>query len=145
RLLSRPTHPFAESHMNRVITAFSLAALVTLSARDTHAQLNAGAGWAGLMLTPVGALTPIGPAVANDTARYRLQLRYGHWQFGHDDDNIHNVGVGVAIQGGAMRTTIELGYGHDASCDDCDYVMAGVDLDVPILQPENGTAGLRIA
>jgi hypothetical protein len=133
--------------MNRVITAFSLAALAALGARDLYAQSNnSGAGWTGLMLTPIGALTPMGPATANDTTQYRLQLRYGHWRFAPGDDNTHNLGLGVGFRTGSSRTTIELGYGHDASCDNCDYVMIGVDVDVPLIQPsENETGGLRVA
>jgi hypothetical protein len=133
--------------MKRLITAFSLATLAILSARDVRAQAdNSGAGWTALMVTPIGALTPIGPAVARDPAQYRLQLRYGHWQFAPGDDNTHNLGIGMSFLTGATRTTVEIGYGHDASCDKCDFYMAGVDFDVPLIErPENETAGLRVA
>jgi hypothetical protein len=125
---------------------FALVVIATLSARDMHGQSdNNGAGWISLMVTPIGALTPMGPAAANDTAWYQLQLRYGHWQF-EGGANMHTFGLGVALRSGSTRTVLEFGYGHDASCLDCNYMMLGVDVDVPVTpRPQDETGRLRVA
>jgi hypothetical protein len=125
---------------------FAMAVITALSARDVRGQSdNNGAGWVALMVTPIGALTPIGPAAANDTMWYQLQLRYGHWQ-SEGVANMHTFGFGVALRTGSTRMVIEFGYARDASCQDCNYTMLGVDLDVPLIQQtESETGRLRVA
>jgi len=132
--------------MNRLITAFSLAACIPLSAGPVLAQSeNSGAGWSALMVTPIGALTPVGPTAANDTSWYQFRLRYGHWRI-EDATDMHTIGLGVALRRGSTRTTLEFGYGHDASCLDCNYTMLGVDLDVPLTRaPASDPGRLRVA
>jgi len=133
-------------HMNRIITGCSAAALLAVVASNARAQSAKDfAGFAGLMTTPIGALTPMGPAMSGDTSRYRVQLRYGRWQAVEGDGRANDAGVGVGIRGGRTRTTIEIGYIHSSPCDDCDGLMAGVDMDIPIIESASSDrTGLRL-
>jgi opacity protein-like surface antigen len=133
--------------MKHIISGCAAAALLVASACSARAQSDDDiAGWVALMITPIGALTPKAPALAGDTSAYRLHLRYGHWQFASSDGNTHDVGAGIGFRRGRTRTTIELGYIHNTSCDNCDSFMAGADVDIPVVETSgSGGAGFRMA
>ena len=133
--------------MKYIIATSSLAVALTLPTGRADAQtISEIAGWGGLMVTPVGALTPMGPAIAADTAPYRFQMRYGHWQFDTDDDNTHNLGLGIGLRTGHARTTFEFGYSHKTDCSGCNSWMLGADVDIPLTPAPSGNAvGWRIA
>ena len=133
--------------MKHVIAVSSFAVVLALSTGRMNAQSTSEiAGWGGLMLTPVGALTPMGPAIVADTSPFRVQLRYGHWQFASDDENTHNVGLGWGIRTGQSRTTLEFAYSQQANCSNCSVWMFGADVDVPLTPPPSASSiGWRLA
>ena len=134
--------PYTTPYMKPLISGCLAAALLAVGSSTARAQSdNAIAGWAGLMVTPIGALSPVGPALPGDESAYRLHRREGHWQFAADDDNTHDVGAGIGFRRGRTRTTIELGYIHKTGCSDCDGFMAGADVDIPVVEAAPGSGG----
>ena len=121
----------------------SLAAIAMLIATPlaTHAQSeSAFAGWVGLVMTPVGAFTPVvtgRPAAGNRSTG--LQVRTSRWQFAEDDDNTLNIGVGGVLNRGRTRSVLEVGMIKQADCSECDVFMAGVDLTVDLAQKSSGS------
>lgn len=116
-------------------TALAVSALVSVfCATSLQAQSSeAFAGWAGLVSTPVGGLTPdIVPPGGEEG--FGVRARYGHWQFDEDDDNTTNLGFGISFGDGQARTTLEVGRRSVKHCDDCDGFLAGIDVDVAVLE-----------
>jgi hypothetical protein len=123
--------------MRQTIVAMIAACAITAVPRESEAQSeNAFVGWIGLVTTPVGAFTPYAPAgtAARGGTSVGVQARYSHWQFAADDDNTTNVGAGLVIGRGALRTAIELGRRTVKDCDDCASLMGGLDMHVGLLE-----------
>ena len=111
------------------ITA-ALSTLMLSVSHDLHAQSeSASAGFFGMILTPVGAFTPVVSGKPNTLARSTgAQLRLSRWQFGDGDDETTNIGAGIVLVRGRARTAIEVGYVRNEQCSECGVLMAGADL-----------------
>jgi len=117
------------------------AAAVAVLPLVAHAQSEkAAVGRAALLFTPLGAFAPAAPVVkpASGGSAIGLQVRYSRWQFADDDDNTTNIGGGLVLQRGGVRTLIEIGRASKKDCEDCDNLMFGVDVNVPVFARSGG-------
>ena len=121
-----------------VALAAAIVANPTLGAAQSD---KAFVGWVGLMTTPVGALpTQLPVSLPGTAGTMALQARYGHWQFGSNDDNTNTFGLSGTFGGSRVKTTLELGYGTKTDCSDCNSVLGGVELGIPLVEPRIGSA-----
>lgn len=123
--------------MNVVIAAAAVAVLPLVA--HAHSE-KAAVGRAALLFTPLGAFAPAAPVVkagASGSA-IGLQVRYSRWQFADDDDNTTNIGGGLVLQRGGVRTLVEIGRASKKECKDCDNFMFGVDVNVPVFARNGG-------
>lgn len=127
--------------MRKIMMGALAAAIIASPTRGTAQSENAFVGWVGLMTTPVGALpTQLPVSLPGNTGSGAFQARYGHWQFASDDDNTNTFGLGGTFGAGRVKTTLELGFGTKADCSDCNSVLGGVELGIPLVEPRIGSA-----
>ena len=121
----------------------ALAAAIVANPSHGGAQTDkAFVGWVGLMTTPVGALpTQLPVALPGTAGKTAVQARYGHWQFASNDDNTNTFGLSGTFGGARVKTTLEVGYGTKTDCSDCNSILGGVELGIPLLEPRIGSAG----
>ena len=134
--------------MRTVLAAVLAACAITAAPLESRAQSeSAVVGWIGLITTPLGAFTPHAPtSAAPRGTSIGVQARYSHWQFDADDDNTTNVGAGLVIRRGAVRSAIELGRRSVKGCGDCASLMGGVDVHVGLLdRPLGGPVEIGVA
>ena len=116
--------------------AIAVAALGVLSVPSTLRAQSASdvAGWIALITTPVGAFGPsvFLPPVDGSEVGLQARGRYAHWQFAPDDDNTTNLGVGLSFPSRMGRVTFEVGRTTKKECSDCDAVLFGAELNVPL-------------
>ncbi len=103
-----------------------------LGARRAAAQSAGQIGaWDGLMLSPVGALTPVAhdPGEVSAGAR-EISLRYGRWHYDADDAVHDNFGVTWTYHFGFARSQLSLTAAYGLTeCPTCSgWVMGGVEL-----------------
>ncbi|GLC25137.1 hypothetical protein [Roseisolibacter agri] len=133
------------TNIGTMLVACAIAAAPVTAAAQSESAIVA---WIGLITTPLGAFTPYAPptAAAPPGTSVGVQARYSHWQFDADDDNTMNVGAGLVIRRGPVRTAIELGRTSVKGCGDCDHLMAGVDVHVGLLdRPLGGPVAMSVA
>lgn len=113
-----------------LLTALALVAAVSrpVAAQDDIKDFIA---WAAMMSTPYGGLPPVvTPAMSGSTlarAGNVLELRYGHWSFGGEDDAINIGGIG----GRFGRLGLLVGY---EGCSGCDGALIGsIDYDATVV------------
>ncbi|HTJ22122.1 MAG TPA: hypothetical protein VL383_06990 [Gemmatimonadaceae bacterium] len=93
------------------------------------------------MTTPVGALpTQLPVSLPGTSGKTAVQARYGHWQFASNDDNTNTFGFSGTFGGARVKTTLEVGYGTKTDCSDCNSILGGVELGIPLIEPRIGSA-----
>ncbi|MCG6988829.1 MAG: hypothetical protein LJF06_11705 [Gemmatimonadetes bacterium] len=83
--------------------------------------------------TPVGGLPPAVVVLVEGVTRgLGVRARHGHWQFGPNDDNTTNLGIGVSFPAGESRATVEVGHTTKKGCSECGAILVGAELHVPL-------------
>jgi hypothetical protein len=110
------------------------AAAPRIAAAQTTEQI---AAWYGLMLSPVGALSPVAhdPGLAGLPGS-SLALRYGRWRYDADDEVHDNFGLTWSRRFAFMRTEIAVTGAYQLDqCGSCSgWELAGVSLRSTLLR-----------
>lgn len=128
--------------MNRFVGMVGAVALMAIGGANITAAQSDGAiaGWSGLTLTPVGALTPVAPTESGG-----ILARYSRWRFGPGDDETTNLGVGFRFSAGRNQMMVTGGFGRVEECGgDCNTLFLGLDLTVPTRPATPGGMGVAV-
>ena len=128
--------------MKKLWVCVGLLCAAWIVPRPASAQVDDYVAWVALMTTPVGAFGPSvdDPLASGEESGWGLRARYGHWQFAPNDDNTTNLGVAATFPAGQGSLSLEVGLTTQKDCSSCDAYMVGADLQVPLLNSENGLA-----
>jgi len=127
--------------MRMILGMVAAVGLLAVTSTTAIAQDESDvAAWFAMMLTPYGALPPLGtramaglPAT-DGRAAGAFEVKYGRWSFDEADEGWNTFGLGGRL--GSVGLTV--GYGK---CDDCDEgaIMGGVDFESILLRSPFGT------
>ena len=107
---------------------------------------NQLAAWDGMVLTPIGALTPVArDPGATAPGVYDASLRYGRWRYDADDVVHDNIGLTVRRSFAFARTQLSLTFGYGlVECPTCSgWQFGGVDLRSTVWNHNFGAADHR--
>ncbi len=115
----------------RVLTRALTSALLALHPTTLLSQSDLAA-WAGLVLSPAGALPPLASGAADSLSRRdAVTVRYGYWRYDIDDAVHNNIGLTFSHRVGSGRTDLALtGAYLTLQCDGCSpWLLGGMELE----------------